>query len=79
MTKKITPANYMITNNIMEVLKNKRERNKYVFTYINDDQNYYTVGKEKLSIAEFNKRFPIEVKKINKKGDSANKNMSWFL
>lgn len=79
MTKKITSANYMITNNIMEVLKNKRERNKYVFTYISEDENYYTVGDKKLSIAEFNKRFPIEVKKVNKKGDSANKNMSWFL
>ena len=69
----------MINNNIMEVLRNKKERNKYLFTYVNDKENYYTVGKDRLSVSEFNKRFPVHLKKINKKGDSANKNMSWFL
>lgn len=69
---------YIKVGNIHEIVRNKRERCNYVFTYEATGENYYVVGDKKLTIDEFHKMFPIDIKPPVNKGLNSDRTKNWI-
>lgn len=68
----------MAITNLQEVIKNKQERNKYMFTYEPNGLCYYTVNGKKINPIDFDKMFPIEFKRSLKKGENSDRTKNWI-
>ena len=64
--------------NIQEVLKNKYERNKYLFSYNPNGNCYYELGEYKLTVEQFESKYPIEIMPLFIKGENSDKTKNWL-
>lgn len=67
-----------VVSNLQEVIKNKNERNKYTFTYEPNGLCYYTVNGKKINPIDFDKMYPIVLKKSLKKGQNSDRTKNWI-
>lgn len=68
----------LLVGNIKEVIENKEKRNKYLFTYERNGNNYYTVDGRKVSVEAFNRMFPIKFKRNLNKGKNCDGTKTWM-
>lgn len=71
----LPPVKY---GNIQEVLKNKNQRNKYLFRFNPDGTCYYELGEYKLTAEEFESKYPIEIMPLFRKGENSDKTKNWL-
>jgi hypothetical protein len=64
--------------NLAEVIRNKNERNKHSFVYKGNGESYYLMKGKKVSVKDFNKKFPIDYVYDAGKGDNKDKKKNWI-
>lgn len=64
--------------NIQEVIKNKYRRSLFLFRYNPDGTCYYELGGIRLTIEQFEERYPIELIPFFNKGENSDRTKNWI-
>jgi hypothetical protein len=73
--KSALPVKY---GNIQEVMENKLKRCKFSFRYNPDGTCYYEMGEYRLSVEEFENKYPIEILPLFRKGENSDRTKNWL-
>lgn len=64
--------------NIQEVVKNKLKRRQFLFRFNPDGSCYYELGEYRISVEDFERKYPIEILPLCKKGENSDRTKNWL-
>ena len=79
MAKRGRQKPYIIPGNVSEVLKNKRERANYTFSFHANGESGYLVNGELISEKQFDALLPVILRPKSLKGKNYDKTKNWMF